>query len=690
MVSRKPVDESLIADRRGVFFILNAFLWAFGAMLMAARISGHGWTPAAMGLFVLFLLLQAQIVYGFTIAVTGWWMLRRGGDPFRINQTLPEDFVPSALPVTAVIIPIFNEDVGRVFQGVRVMYESLAATGFGSSFDFYILSDSSDLSVWIEEEKAWFELCKQVDGFGHIFYRKRKVTLHHKSGNVADFCRRWGAKYPYLIVLDADSIMRGNLFVRLVALMEKNPIIGMIQTYSRPVLGQSLFQRVNQFASFAYGPLFSAGANFWQLDNASFYGHNAIIRVQPFMKFCAMPELPPSGRLGTRILSHDTVEAALIRRAGYEVWCDYDLEGSYEEGPPHLLASLKRDRRWCHGNMQHFWFLFCRGLTLPSRINILVGIMAYLGSPLWLLFLLFSPVMFIGGQVHARSAPLFICAMVLLFVPKLLAAERLVSNPGMLSLRHARWKFFASTVAEAIYSMLLAPILMLFYTRFVWSSFFGSGVGWGRQKRADSVGPAWSDCFMAHWAHTLLALVAGVLVGWFVPPMLPWFMMVLAGPLVSIPFTRFSASNGLGLAALRKGLFVIPEELQPPSELRAVQEPFGAFAGETLLKPDGYGEDYGLVQTILDPRTNALHISLLRERPKVSLETHERLVALCNLLLYDGPGALPLREKRMLLWDADAMIALHHRLWSSPLSDYHQWWREAFLEYLKRAPLQSA
>ncbi len=133
---------------------------------------------------------------------------------------------------------------------------------------------------------------------GGIFYRKRRRPLHHKSGNIADFCRRWGADYRYLIVLDADSVMTGAAFVRLASLMEANPRTGIIQTNTKLALGRSLFQRINQFAGHAYGPLFAAGANFWQLDNANYYGHNAIVRLKPFMKFCAMPELPKSGALG--------------------------------------------------------------------------------------------------------------------------------------------------------------------------------------------------------------------------------------------------------------------------------------------------------------------------------------------------------------------------------------------------------
>ncbi len=670
----------LASDRRWSFVVFNAFILALGGVLMAARITATGWTTASAGVFVLFLVLQTPVVYGFTLAVTGWWLLRRGGDPLRINRTLPPNSIPGQFPAIAIVMPIFNEDVGRVFQGLRVMYESLQATGHGDTFDFFILSDSSNLNVWVAEEKAWFELCKQVHGFGRIFYRKRRLAQHHKSGNVADFCRRWGTMYRYLIVLDADSIMTGGTFVRLASLMEKNPQTGIIQTFSRPVLGKSLFQRINQFASHTYGPLFVAGSNFWQLENANFYGHNAIIRVQPFMRFCAMPELPPSGRLGTRILSHDTVEAALIRCAGYEVWSDYELGGSYEESPPHLPASLQRDRRWCQGNMQHIWFLFSRGLTMPSRVNILIGVMAYLGSPLWLLFLLFSPVLFMGGNVPVNNAFLFVCAMCLLFAPKLLGAQRLIAVAEQRKAAGGTIKILMSILAETIYSMILAPILMLFYTQFVWSSFFGGSVGWGRQKRSDDTGPSWRECLMFHLAHTVLALAAGILVAWLVPAMLPWLALVLIGPVVAIPFSRFLASNKLGRLSRRYSCFLVPEEIYPPSELQSLQT-----LPESLARPDfpagEAGEDLALAQTVLDPQLNALHVSLLRERQMVPLRTHEHLLGLCDKLLHDGPPALPLREKRILLWDADSMLTLHRKVWDSPATAWHAWWQTAFQEY---------
>jgi membrane glycosyltransferase len=522
-----------------------------------------------------------------------------------------------------------------------------------------------------------------VRGFGHIFYRKRRLTLHNKSGNVADFCRRWGSLYKYVIVLDADSIMAGATFVRLVSLMEKHPQTGIIQTYSRPVMGQSLFQRINQFSSAAYGPLFVAGANFWQLDNASFYGHNGIIRVDPFMRFCAMPELPPSGKLGTRILSHDTVEAALIRRAGYDVWQDYDLGGTYEEGPPHLPASLQRDRRWCHGNLQHIWFLFSRGLTMPSRINILIGVMGYLSSPLWLLFLVFSPILFIGGRVPVQNTFLFVCAMLLLFIPKVLAMQQMISSPQRRTMGGGL-KIILSTLGETVFSMILAPILMLFYTQFAWFSFFGGFSGWGRQKRSDDTGPSWRECIVVHAAHTVLGIAACVLVAWRLPAMLPWLLLVLIGPMVSIPFSHLMASNKLGGLARRHGLFLIPEEVEPTPELKALEVPDPALA-EPGAQAE-LAEDFGLARTILDPRLNALHISLLRERPQVPMHTHARLSLLCDQLLRDGPSALQPREKKILLWDADSMLALHQKLWGSPAVRWHEWWQVAFRSYLTSLP----
>ena len=332
--------EVLSFRRRLLLLCLVICLALASAIPMAKMLSYDGWTTLKVSFFGLFLLLQMQVAFGFAGALIGWVVLRFVRDPIRISCEAMASEPPTGFPAVAIVMPVYNEEVSRIFQGLRIVYESLEKTGRGEAFDFFVLSDSSDTNCWIAEEEAWFELCKQVHGFGRIFYRKRRVQLHNKSGNIADFCRRWGASYRYMIVLDADSVMTGASLVQLTTLMEQNPGVGIIQTSPRPILGQSLFQRIEQFAACVYRPVFAAGANFWQLGDATFWGHNAILRLKPFMQYCAMPELPEIGPLGKRVLSHDTIEAALMRRAGYQVWQAYDLEGSYEESPPHLLGQF--------------------------------------------------------------------------------------------------------------------------------------------------------------------------------------------------------------------------------------------------------------------------------------------------------------------------------------------------------------
>ena len=687
MASQFANFRHLAFRRRFVLGAVVLLLSSLAAVPMARSLSGSGWSVLKISFFAVFLVLLARVVFGFVAAVIGWWLLLSGRDTVRINR-LPPEASTVELPATAVVMPIHNEDVSRVFQGLRIMYEAVQKTGHGAAFDFFILSDTNDLNGWIAEEKAWFELCKQVQGFGRIFYRKRRVLRHHKSGNIADFCRRWGAGYRYMIVLDADSVMTGDLFIRLARLMEHYPRVGIIQTTPRTVLGRSLFQRIEQFAAYVYRPIFATGENFWQMGSATYWGHNAIVRLKPFMRYCAMPELPEVGPLGTRILSHDTIEAALMQRAGYAVWQACDLEGSYEESPPNLLASLQRDRRWCHGNLQHAWFLFERGLKPVSRFNIFNGIMIYASAPLWLLSIILGLLVAMenGGGAGATvggglvPAILFASIMGLLLLPKALGAWILLRQPEKLALAGGRAKVALGVAAETLYSPLLASILMLHYTRFVLASFSGGKVSWGRQLRSDDHEPDWSAWFGAHWRITAAAAASGAVVAWLAPLALLWLSPVLAGPLLAIPLSRLTASNRLGLKARMKGWFAIPEEQDPPTELKRIGEPFLTPANP-FFRAREYAPDYGLLQAVLDPYVNAIHVSLLRQRKEGSQRTREFMAFLADRLLLEGPLALTIAEKKILLWDAESMLAMHQKLWSSPGSHLHEWWQAAFRRY---------
>jgi membrane glycosyltransferase len=225
---------------------------------------------------------------------------------------------------------------------------------------------------------------------------------NRKSGNIADFCRRWGRRYRYMVVLDADSVMTGTAVSSLVRLMETNPRAGIIQTMPRLVKAETVFGRIQQFASRLYGPVFAAGLNFWQQGAGNYWGHNAIIRVSPFLASCGLPGLPGKEPLGGKVLSHDFVEAALMRDAGWEVWFAYDLDGSYEGLPPNLTEYVKRDRRWCQGNLQHIWFLLARNIRPISRIHLVQGILAYASAPLLVLFVLMGAMQAWLDRLHEK------------------------------------------------------------------------------------------------------------------------------------------------------------------------------------------------------------------------------------------------------------------------------------------------
>jgi membrane glycosyltransferase len=299
------MDARRLNRRRFVFFSSIFGLTSLATWFMADLLWQDGISGIEVSLLALFVILFAHIATGFCTAVVGFYVINRGGDSARIAATLPAVESPT-MASTAIVMPAFNEDVSRVFEGLRVVYRSVQETRQLEHFDFFVLSDSNQPNQWIQEEVAWLELCKQVGGFGKIFYRKRRHSINKKAGNVADFLRRWGKSYRYMIVLDADSIMTGRALVQLVALMERNPSVGIIQTAPRIVNGETLFARMQSFASRLYSPLFLAGLNYWQQHEGNFWGHNAVVRIQPFMDHCSLPELPgrePSAVASSRMIS---------------------------------------------------------------------------------------------------------------------------------------------------------------------------------------------------------------------------------------------------------------------------------------------------------------------------------------------------------------------------------------------------
>jgi membrane glycosyltransferase len=689
-------------NRRRFFFFSSVFVLTSLATWFLADLFWRDSDISGLEivLVVLFVPLFAHIAVGFCTALVGFYVLNRGGDSSRISASAPPG-APYRLASTAIVMPVFNEDVSRVFEGLRVVVRSVQQAAGLENFDFFVLSDSNQPNQWIREEIAWAELCKQVGGFGKIFYRKRRQAINKKAGNVADFLRRWGANYRYMVVLDADSVMSGGALARLVTLMEENPLAGIIQTAPRVVRGVSLYSRLLAFANRLYSPLYLAGLNYWQQHEGNYWGHNAIIRVKPFMDHCALPELPGVEPFGGRILSHDFVEAALMRKAGWAVWLASDIEGSYEEGPPTLIESAKRDRRWCQGNIQHAWLLAARGFRPANRFHLLMGIMAYASSPLWLLFLILSTVDMLnesrGGAREAlafadttslfgysvaipEALTLFVLTMLLLFLPKFASVVVMLGRPEEVALFGGRWRLGLSAVLETLGSMLLAPVNMIFNTKFVIFTLLGQGVAWVTQKRtADEDGTDWREAILTHGVMTVFGIVWGVSSLILIPAYFAWLSPVLAGLVLSIPLSIFLSKAAFGRRARELGIFLTPEETRPPIDLDLLERNLEECYRH-LLPFEPLRADYGLMQAVLDPYINAMHVALLRQRrtSPVAREWFSRLQA---RLLREGPGRFTTREKMALLMDPQSMIQLHRELWTLPPDALAEWWRLAMRQY---------
>ncbi|MGA3006640.1 MAG: glucans biosynthesis glucosyltransferase MdoH [Opitutaceae bacterium] len=679
----------------GVIMLTGFATWFMADLLWRTSINANG-----IALLVLFVVLFAHIAAGFCMAMAGFYIINRGGDHCRITRSVDWNDAPP-LASTAIIMPVFNEDVSRVFEGLRVIFRSVEETKKLEFFDFFVLSDSTEPNQWIQEEVAWVELCKQVGGFGRIFYRKRRQAINKKAGNIADFLRRWGRRYRYMVVLDADSIMTGRALVQLVAMMEKNPHVGIIQTAPRIANGVTLYARLQSFANRLYSPLFLAGLNYWQQGDGNYWGHNAIIRVQPFIAHCALPGLPGSEPFGGRILSHDFVEAALIRKAGWAVWLAQDIEGTYEEGPPTVIDNAKRDRRWCQGNLQHTWLLTARGFCGVNRLHLLFGVLSYVSSPLWLLFLILSTLRalnllkmhgvnvlqpedvtsFFGYVLEVPEAlTLFALTMLLLFLPKFISVILTAQNRTEAEKFGGRLRLVASALLETLVSALLAPINMMFNSKFVIFTLLGQGASWVAQRRGGSEDDSdWREAILTHGGHTVCGLTWGISTLVLMPSFFWWLSPVLAGLVFSIPLSIFLSKAAIGRRARQLGLFLTPEETQPPYELKRLEQNLAACYRH-LPPIEPLRDDYGLLQAVLDPYINAMHVALLRQR-RTGEEAREYFQHLRQRLLREGPEELSSREKMGLLLDAESMIWLHRELWSLPAGALAEWWRLAMRQY---------
>ena len=556
---------------------------------------------------------------------------------------------------TAVLMPIYNEEPAQVMARLLAIGEDLQQAGAGGRFDIFVLSDTTNPKIWVKEEKIWLEAKRILESgsFGaesrsdteaagrsggtaggaglHIYYRRRAQNTARKSGNIEDFCNRWGAEYDFMLVLDADSLMTAETIVKMARLMEANPHAGIIQASPQMVNSTSMFARMQQFAGKVAGPVVGAGLAYWQAGNSNYWGHNAIIRTRAFIDCCGLPKLKGKGPFGGFILSHDFVEAALIARGGWSAWLLPELKGSYEECPPSMIDFAARDRRWCQGNLQHIKVLISRGLHPVSRVHFLTGIMSYLSSPLWLLFLLagLSMVLFrefippqYFGQTYSLfpnwpvfdkygTIGLFVLLMAMLLVPKFLGlAAYLKGNAGkngrtdgVCGYVRSAWNAGKSLGLEIVVSTLMAPVMMLFQSKFVFDILRGKSVGWNAQNRGDE-GTSWQTAWQIHKWHTVLGAVTALVVWKYAHVLFWWLLPITLGLVLAVPLSVISSRVSAGRWLRERGWFVIPEEICEPKVLARAK----CWAG--ILAPFEAGNG-GLAMLQNDRTLRMLHCRML-------------------------------------------------------------------------------
>lgn len=673
----------MIQLHRILFFSVFIVPIIIGLTTFAQIISFGGVELTEYYQFITLLFLLPMLSYGATTSLFGFLIsLLKEGDPLLKAKKIPEkelDFPSIDRVPVALVMPVYEENEVSIFSRIKVIYESLEKYHSLPKLDFFILSDTRTPEKWIKEEAAYLELCESTGNYQKFHYRRRKSNLNGKSGNIADFCRRWGNRYEHMIILDADSLMSGEIIVQLIAMMEKNPKAGIIQTNSKLFRATTLFQKLTEFSSYLFSSYFLKGASFWQINANSYWGHNAILRIKPFMEYCALPHLPEYGGLGGKILSHDTVEASLMRKAGYEVLCAYELEGSYEENPPNIIDVLKRDQRWCQGNLQHFWFLFGKKIPFINRIHILNGILSYLNSPIWLCYILLSLWNYIEESKFLNYSmlpeefeyfkaqiydPLYLkllyLSLLLLFLPRVLSYFRLPLKQIFLK--------FPAFFLETLFSILIAPIYMIYHSVFVVSIFLNKKISWGPQNRDAESSYPFSYVVSSFFGITILGLVSAYISYSYSLMLFFLTMPIWIGWTLSIPLVMFTSREQKSLHS-----FFDLSYWNPNSAL--IKKLKEELHRNDHKRMEGKEIFYALVHPIFHKKHKQLQGNK-SYRSKVSNSIANDF----ETLLGQGPEQLDRKKLLNILSNRELLDLFFQKFWTSEKSKWGKYWKEIWEE----------
>jgi len=637
-------------------------------------------SPLGLLQLALFAVLTGWIAFGFCVAMSGTWrfLASSANGPVTHNgecQPHAKADEGNALDLfdsdrIALLVPIYNEDPAAVMACIQATAESLGRTDQSARFDIFILSDTTQPEVWVREEILWSTVRAEIVGPApSIHYRHRVENRGRKAGNIGEFLERWGLDYKYFVILDADSTMDGETLVELARRMDQNDRLGILQAPPIPEGRESLWARAQQFSARAYGPLFNFGLVAWTSGDGNYWGHNAMIRCHAFLRHCGLSKLPGPEPLGGEVLSHDFVEAALMRRAGFEVRLAADLGGGYEQCPTTVEDHARRDQRWCQGNMQHLRIAVAPAWHPVSRLHLLSGAMSYLASPLWLFFLLGGVALhFVNSEKTNGTAAIsvFLAAMVMLLLPKLMSvAIHIVKGATSFG---GGLRLLASMLTESLVSMAVAPVMMLYHSRFTMLTLMGRKVRWNAQVRTDD-GMSFVGAVRIHGVQTLIGLAAAAGLYFYAPTLIAWASPILFGLIFSIPIGKVLASPAAGRFLKRCGLLLTPEETNKPRLLRRRDILYREYE---LVGTDLAPNESLFGRVLKDPRLYRLHQSLLlasASPPATSTEVAKKVTngtirKARKFIRRRGIESIPVEYRRDLLSNSEALRQLHLEHWA--------------------------
>jgi membrane glycosyltransferase len=587
MLERSPRDEVLVAALpalpvwRPVLFFTGVGLTIAGLIWLAVvALSPGGFGAVDLILVVLFAVTLPWYVIGFWNATIGLLIMRFVRDPVAA-VTPVAGRVRGDEPITAstaILLCIRNEPPDRVARLLEPMLAGLAARGVGERFHIYVLSDTSEGAIAAAEDARFAALEEFWRGRVALTYRRRTDNVGFKAGNIGDFCERWGKDHDFAIMLDADSVMTVDLVLKLVRIMQLDPRLGILQSLVIGMPSASAFARIFQFGMRLGMRSYTIGSAWWQGDCGPYWGHNAIVRIAPFMTHCHLPVLTEGALVKGHVLSHDQVEAVLMRKAGYAVSVLAEEGSSFEQNPPTLVEFIRRDLRWCQGNMQYWHFLKMPGLAPVSRYQLAFAILMFIGSPAWIGMLLIGSTAVALAPTPAdfmrwdAGIALLLLVLAMWFAPNIATVIDVLTRAKLRHLFGGGLRFTASFVITVIFVILVAPIMWASHTLFLTQLLFGRTVGWGAQARDDHEVP-WSLAVRHFWPQTLLGLAPVLLLAIAAPSAIPYALFIAGGPLLSIPLAVATASPALGRALIAAGLDRLPEETMPPPELRVLELP---------------------------------------------------------------------------------------------------------------------